>query len=210
MESKVFNEDCMIGMSRYPDKYFDLCLTDPPYGVNLKYNSYDDTLENWQELMIKFIPEAIRVSKMVIMPSCSINKMAWIYNNFPPDWLICWYKGSPGHNSFVGFNDWEPLLVYGKTKGICIHDYVNIRNGEEMGSHNHPCPKPIKWFEYFYKKILNGKGNVLDCFMGSGTSAIAAHRQGLSYVGFELDKDYFDAAEKRYQNHIKQLNLFQP
>ena len=205
---ELLNIDCLEYMKGLKDKAFDLCVTDPPYGVNLKYNSYDDTLDNWTELMTRFIPEVIRVSQMVIMPSCSINKMSWIYQNFPPDWLICWYKGSPGHNSFVGFNDWEPLLVYGKTKGICIHDYVNIKNGEVMGSYGHPCPKPVKWFEYFYKKILDGDGKVLDCFMGSGTSSIAAHKQGLDYVGTELDKDYYDAACKRFREQTMQQDLF--
>lgn len=158
--------------------------------------------------MLDFIPEAKRVSQMLIMPSCSINKLTWIYLNFAPDWLICWYKGSPGHNSYVGFNDWEPLLVYGKTKGICIHDYINVKNTENMGSFGHPCPKPIKWFELLYKKILDGNGKVLDCFMGSGTSAIAAHKQGLDYVGTEIDKDYYEASIKRYNNAIMQQTLF--
>jgi site-specific DNA-methyltransferase (adenine-specific) len=198
----LHHTDCLDFMRGLPDKAYDLCLTDPPYGVDLEYSTYDDTLGNWFALMNRFIPEATRVSKMVIMPSCSINKLAWIYTNFPPDWLICWYKGSPGHNSFIGFNDWEPLLVYGKTDGICIHDYMNIRNTETMGSQSHPCPKPVKWFEYLYKKILNGKGKVLDCFSGSGTSSIAAYNQGLIYDGCELDKDYFKAGQKRLDDHI--------
>ncbi len=101
--SEVYNEDNMVGMSRYPDKYFDLCITDPPYGVNLQYNTYQDSLENWYDLMNKFIPEARRVCKMIIMPSCSINKLGWIYKNHEPDWLMCWYKGRSGQWFSVEF-----------------------------------------------------------------------------------------------------------
>ena len=68
MESIVYNKDCMVGMAEYPDKYFDLAVVDPPYGINLKYNTYDDTEENWYHLMDKFIPEIKRISTMVIMP----------------------------------------------------------------------------------------------------------------------------------------------
>ena len=68
-------EDNMQLMARYPDKYFDLHLTDPPYGVNLKYNTYIDTEDNWYKLMNNWLPEAKRISKMLVFPSCSIKKM---------------------------------------------------------------------------------------------------------------------------------------
>ena len=208
MISEVYNEDCMVGMARYPDKYFDLCISDPPYGVDLKYNTYIDTLENWYDLMNKFIPQARRVSKMVIIPSCSIKKMGWIYKNHEPDWLICWYKGSVGANSWIGFNDWEPLLVYGKTDGICMHDYLKLSNTEKMGSSNHPCPKPVDWSRILIKKALKDGGTVLDCFLGSGSSRIAAYDLKFDFVGFELDKEYFDASVKRFENYKLQLKLF--
>ena len=210
MKSEVFNMDCIDAMKAYPDNYFDLCLTDPPYGVNLKYNTYEDTLENWYNLMDKFIPEVTRISKMVIFPSCSINKLEWIYKNYPPSWIGCWYKGSTGHNSYIGFNDWEPLLIYGKIPKSYIHDYFNIPNTEKMGNHGHPCPKPIKWFRKIYQKSLYNTINpkVLDCFMGSGSSRIAADMDGYDFTGFELDKDYFDASCKRFNEYKMQTKLF--
>lgn len=208
MNSVVYNDDCIVGMKQFSDKHFDLCLTDPPYGVDLKYNSYDDTLENWYNLINRFLPEAKRVSKMVIMPSCSINKLHWVYCNHPPDWLIAWDKGSPGHNSYIGFNDWEPLLVYGKIDNICMHDVIRLGNTEKMGNYGHPCPKPIKWFSTIYSKILKGNEKVLDCFLGSGSSRIACHKYGYDFTGFELDKEYFDAQEKRFNDYVSQLNLF--
>ena len=145
------------------------------------------------------------------MPSCSIKKLPWIYTNHAPDWLMCWVKGSPGHVSAIGFNDWEPLLVYGRVDGLSMHDVINMTNGEKMGSHNHPCPKPVKWFKWFYHRI--GKKcnlKIIDPFMGSGSSRIACHDMGFDFVGYEIDKDYFDAQEKRYETHTSQGVLFNP
>jgi len=88
--NKVHCADCLELMKDIPDKSVDLVLTDPPYGVNLDYDIYQDTEENWFKLMEKIIPEVKRVAKMVIMPSCQIKRLKWIYNHFPPDWLICW------------------------------------------------------------------------------------------------------------------------
>ncbi len=110
--------DCLEVMKDWSDNCVDLVLTDPPYGVNLDYDIYNDTEDNWQKMFLALIPAVRRISGMVIMPSCQIKKMPFIYTNHPPDWLICWYKGSVGTAAFVGFNDWEPLLVYGKNKGV--------------------------------------------------------------------------------------------
>ena len=86
--NKVYNENCLATMAKMPDKFVDLCLTDPPYGIDLQYDSYADTADNWFKLMQDVMPEILRVSKMVIMPSCKIHRLKWIYQNFHPDWLI--------------------------------------------------------------------------------------------------------------------------
>lgn len=194
-----------------PDKAFDLCLTDPPYGVNLEYGMYQDTPENWYELMREFIPEAQRIAKMVIMPSCRINALQWIYQNFSPSWIIAWHKGSPGHAAYIGFNDWEPHLVFGKTSStLQMHDHFTVMNDEAMGNYGHPCPKPIAWAKWLMKRALPKGGNVIDPFMGSGTTRLAAHDLGLDYVGYEIDPMYFKAGCERFERHCQQPKLFEP
>lgn len=211
-EIKLIHGDCMDLMRETPDNYFDLCVTDPPYGVNLLYNSYEDSPENWESLMLKFIPEAKRVSRMLVFPSCSIKKMKWIYDNFPPDWIMAWTKGITGHVSHIGFNDWEPLLVYGKLKEVYFHDHIKINNNEKMGSYKHPCPKPVKFFKWFYVRIYGKTESpkIFDPFLGSGTSAIACHDMGFDLTATEIDEDYFKAAKKRFDNHKAQLSIFAP
>ena len=196
----VVQGDCLELMKALPDKSIDLVLTDPPYGVGLEYASYQDTEENWFKLMAAFIPEAKRVGKMVIMPSCRIKALPWIYQTFPPDWLICWYKGSTGHAAYIGFNDWEPLLVYGKNNSH-MHDYMNVK--PTPFDNGHPCPKPIDWAMWLIKRATNGSGSiVLDPFMGSGTTCLAAKQLGMRWLGFELEQSYIEIAKKQLSQEV--------
>src|SRR3990167_2616950 len=83
----------------------DAVVTDPPYGVGFQYQSYTDSLESWRRIFGGTVAWATIYAKCAILPSCQIKQLVWIYANYPPDWLICWYKGSPGHAAYVGFND---------------------------------------------------------------------------------------------------------
>jgi DNA modification methylase len=177
---------------------FALVLTDPPYGINLDYNSYTDTEDNWFRLMTAAIPEMTRVAKMVIFPACKQSRLRWYFENFPPNWIICWYKGSPGHRSFVGFNDWEAHLVYGKTKSrLCMHDYFQTMTSPKKGSFGHPCPKPIEWATWFVSRATDPSMTVLDPFMGSGTTGIACKKLNRKFIGIELDIVYYSIAKQR-------------
>src|SRR3990167_884686 len=206
---ELLNIDCLTYMKTLKDKAFDLCLTDPPYGVNLNYKTYKDTEENWFNLMNAFIPEIRRVAKMVIMPSCQIKRLEWFYKNFPPDWLMCWHKGSTGCAAYIGFNDWEPHVVYGKTNNqLYMHDYFSITPNEKLGNYGHPCPKPLRWATWLLKRSLPDGGKVIDPFIGSGTTAIACHNMGHDLVGCEIDESYFKSALERLERHKKQFTLF--
>lgn len=203
--NKVYNEDCLETMARMSDKFVDLTLTDPPYGLDLQYDNYEDTADNWFSLMRAVIPEVIRVSKMVIMPSCKIQRLKWIYNNFPPDWLICWYKGSPGHAAYIGFNDWEPHLVYGRRiNRLYMHDYFQTRSSPKKGTFDHPCPKPIEWSNWIIKRVAReDKILVYDPFLGSGTVAVSCKRLGHNFIGSEISKKYCEIAEMRIAENLQ-------
>ena len=115
----------------------------------------------------------------------------------------CWYKGSPGHRSYIGFNDWEPLLVYGKNKGVQMHDYFQQQNIEKMGSYGHPCPKSVSWARWLITRACPDKnGTILDPFMGSGTTGVAAKELGMNFVGIELSPNYFNIAKKRIEGVV--------
>jgi len=196
--SKLILGNCIEEMEKMPPKSIDLILTDPPYGVNLKYDKYDDTEQNWYSLMEKFIPLAQRVSKMVICPSCQIKRLGWFYTRFPPDWLICWYKGSTGCVSYIGFNDWEALLVYGRTRNrLYMHDFLKVFNNEKKGNYGHPCPKPLAWAEWIIERATRENEIVLDPFCGSGTVGVACKKLNRRFIGIDISEDYLEITLNR-------------
>jgi DNA modification methylase len=205
--NEIICGDCLDVLKSMPDKSVDLVLTDPPYGVNLSYDTYEDTEDSWFKLMTGFIPEARRVAKMVIMPSCQIKRLPWIYQNYPPDWLICWYKGSSGSVGYVGFNDWEPLLVYGKNTNV-MHDYVAVKNSERMGNYGHPCPKPVQLARWLIERATKEGQIVCDPFCGSGTTCVAAKILGRKYIGIEISPVYAEIARKRVEQAQYEERLF--
>lgn len=193
----IIQGDCLKIMKTFPDKSIDLILTDPPYGVELKYDIYNDSEESWFHLMFSFIPEARRIAKMVIFPSCQIRRLDWFYRNHRPDWLICWYKGSVGAMSPLGFNDWEPLIVYGRTDKLSMHDYFQATNNEKKGNYGHPCPKPIKWANWLISRSTKEGMIVMDPFAGSGTTLVSAKQLGRKYIGIEISPKYCKIANER-------------
>ena len=192
--NNIYQGDCLELMKDIPDNSIDLVLTDPPYGVGLEYDIYNDSEENWYLLMDKVIPEMIRVGKMVILPSCQIKRLDWFYKNHKPDWLVCWYKGSTGHSAYIGFNDWEPHLVYGKNN-TNMHDYFYAQ--PEIKKNGHPCPKPLSWAKWIIKRATKPNDLVLDPFIGSGTTAVACKALKRRYIGIDINKDYKDNTNER-------------
>ena len=195
MIDTVICGDCLEVMRGMDDNSVDLVLTDPPYGIGMEYDVYDDTDENWTKMFLDLIPMIKRISSMAILPCCQIKKLPFIYAHHPPDWLICWYKGSPGHRAYVGFNDWEPLLVYGKTKGTQMHDYFQC--SPTPFDNGHPCPKPIYWAEWLIKRTTNEGDIVFDCFAGSGTTCLASKKLNRRYIGIDLSQKYCEIARNQ-------------
>jgi len=190
----IYNGDCREILPDLPK--VDLVLTDPPYGVGLDYLSYEDTRENWLALIDYIIPWGLEHAGMMIMPCSRIVELKYIYDHFPPDWLICWYKGSPGTSAWTGFNDWEPHLVYGKNNGVQFHDYFYAQP-ETNGTIKHPCPKPLKWGLYLISKTTKGGDLVCDPFLGSGTTAFCAKKLNRKCIGIEIEERYCEIAAKR-------------
>ena len=210
--SLVFNEDCINVMARYPDKYFDLAVVDPPYGIdylhsgglgtkckNKKHNRKWHDRKDWDKATpeAEYWNELFRVSK---------NQIVWGANYFTEylpasmGWIF-WDKGqdlsmSDGELAYTSFN--RALRR------------VKINRGQLMveGGTIHPTQKPIKLYEWIFQNYAKEGDLILDTHLGSGSIRIAAHKAGLSFVGCEIDKEYFDAAEKRYKNFISQLCLF--
>lgn len=201
-DAVLYNADCRELM---PDLSADAIVTDPPYGIGFNYNSHDDNLDDWKDLMLAVVPLCRLAAPFVVLPSCAVQRLGWWYENLAPDWVIAWHKGSPGHQSKVGFNDWEPHLAWGRPARP-MHDHFSTRCGFEPNGH--PCPKPIEWANWLVSRAVEPEKTVLDCFMGSGTTGVSAVQLGRKFVGIERDPGYFDICCRRIDAANRQPRLF--
>lgn len=219
--SEVFNEDCMIGMARYHDKYFDLAVVDPPYGIgehggkkregpqsdNKGLRSANYEKKQWDKSIPSklFFSDLFRVSK---------NQIIWGGNYFtdylPPS--SCWLVWDKKTNDGSDFADCELAWTSFKTAVRKFKydwvgfGYLNNPSGERK---IHPTQKPVALYDWIYKNYLPNGGKVIDTHLGSGSNRIAANKAGnIDFTGFELDKDYYEAQEKRWKGFIAQTRLF--
>jgi site-specific DNA-methyltransferase (adenine-specific) len=203
MVSEVYNEDCMIGMSRYPDKFFELAIVDPPYGVgmdgNNNWSGSKHDIKDWDEDApdVRYFNELFRISQNQIIWGCNhfISKMPYDSSC----WII-WDKKNDGFS----FADAELAWTSFKT----AVRFFRYHRGEQTDERIHPTQKPVKLYKWLLTNYAEPGDKILDTHLGSGSSRIAAYDMGFDFYGFELDKDYYQAQEKRFAQFKMQGKLF--
>ncbi len=200
---QLFNIDCMVKMAEYPDKYFDLAIVDPPYGININPNmglkkgqrkrhasiDWDDAIPD-----MKYFDELMRVS---------VNCIIWGGQYFPlgiTKHYIVWDKQMAEGMTFADFElAWTTF-----NKANRKYSYRNIFDDKI-----HPTQKPVQLYKWLLANYAKPTDKIIDTHLGSGSSAIAAYDFGCAeFVGCEIDKDYYDAAVKRFETHKMQLTMF--
>jgi site-specific DNA-methyltransferase (adenine-specific) len=205
--SAVYNMDCMEGMAQYPDKYFDLAVVDPPYGIGVNHSmgrrkgdkpsGFKPADWDKQSPPKDYFDEVLRVSK---------NQIIWGANHFislMPYNSSCWLMWDKGFSEEVTFAQFELAWTsFNSTaKKFDRHPTLEKRI--------HPTQKPIALYDWIYKNYLPEGGKVIDTHLGSGSNRIAAYKAGnIDFTAYEIDKDYYEAQEKRFIQHIAQTRLF--
>ena len=224
--SLVYNEDCVEGMKRFSDNHFDLAIVDPPYGIGAGKRvgtTYKEGVsrnkkgfgnkklyksKEWDSEvpLLEYFIELFRVSK---------NQIIWGGNYFTkhlPESRGWIYWDKKILNSQIdNYSDGE--LAW--TSFDCVlrkvtYDWIGLGycNSTEKGTRIHPTQKPIYIYEWILQTYAEKGMKILDTHLGSGSSRIAAHKNGFHFVGFEIDKEYFDKQEKRFANYVCQPRLF--
>ena len=205
---ELTNEDNMKLMSRYPDNYFDLAIVDPPYGIGAGGKSFINGTSktkkeyykenNWdlKRPSKEYFEELFRVSK---------NQMIWGGNYFsdllPPfRCFIFWDKTIHG-NSYA-----DGELCWTSFDNVARYFRENIAQTNSEGR-IHPTQKSVKLYKWLLDKYAKQGDKILDTHLGSGSIAIACHDYGFDLTACELDKEYFDKAIQRIQNHTNQQTL---
>lgn len=212
-----YNEDCMAGMSRFPDKFFDLAIVDPPYGIGengsrnhtrsklaaaKKYKAFSGA--DREPPPPEYFKELFRVSKNQVifganhfisrMPIDSPCWIVWDKDNGETDFADCELAWTSFPSAVRKFRyRWHGMLQ------------ENMKNKEIR---IHPTQKPVALYTWILSNYTMPGDIILDTHVGSASSLIACHNMGLQYVGFELDADYYKAAKERLEAVKAQMTVF--
>ena len=228
--SIVENRDCLEAMKEFPDKFFDLAIVDPPYGdgsqtVNVerererereqywnrfggrfdKYKGIENRGKVGEEVRKKIISwdyapneeyfkELFRVSK---------NQIIWGGNYFslpPTRCFLIWEKTNVPENFTMAMAEYAWCSIQGNAK---IFKYSAV--GQE--GRFHPTQKPIELYQWILSKYAKQGDKILDTHLGSGSSRIACYNGGFDFWGYEIDKEYFEKQEQRFETHTSQLRI---
>ena len=206
--SVVYNEDCVEGMKRFSDNHFDLAIVDPPYGIDwMQQIQNPNTKANWKQYENKewdkqtptdeYWEQLFRVSK---------NQIVWGGNYmtdklYPsPCWLI-WdkmqeFSGAVFEMAWTSFK--SPAKAFRMSR---VEAYANQNK-------IHPTQKPVRLYDWILNNYASEGDFILDTHIGSGSSRIACNKGGFNFTGFEIDKDYYEAQEKRFKYFVSQLRMF--
>lgn len=206
----AYNMDCLAAMREMPDKAFTLAVCDPPYGINVaQFNMGAGTgkrcskIENrlwtpkdWDSSppTAEWFSELFRVSENQIV-------FGGNYFDLPPcKCFLIWDKGEG---------------MYGRSFSECEFAWTSLSDTARIFKHSpvdknrfHPTQKPIALYRWIFQHYAKPGDKILDTHLGSGSSRIAAYDAGLDFVGYEIDKEYFDKQEERFAQHTAQLSLF--
>lgn len=204
MSIELHNGDCMEALRAMPDNAFELAIVDPPYGIGDRLTkggrggSFDSLVlsgaEKWD-----VVPDSEYFTEL---ERVSVNQIIWGGNYFdlpPTRGIICWDKKQP----FDNFSAWE-MAWTSTDKPASIFRYDNKGFMCKDGAKIHPTQKPVALYKWLLANYANEGDRILDTHLGSGSIAIACHDARFDLVGYELDKDYYEAACARLQKHQAQ------
>jgi len=214
MNFGFYNLDCMEGMKRFPDKYFDLAIVDPPYGIGQSGHKNDTrsklaTAKKYKPFHgndlkppdKKYFLELMRVSRNQIIfganhfiskiPYDSHCWIVWDKQNGDTDYADC-------ELAWTSFNTAVRKFAF-KWQGMLQGDMKN----KEVRIH--PTQKPIALYAWILNHYAEKGYKILDTHVGSASSLIACHNAGLDFAGFEVDKEYYDKAKKRLEQAQAQM-----
>ena len=217
--NQIINADCMDILKQLPDKCIDLVLTDPPYGIYdyIANSGGRKNISKGNKFAIKYkektwdkekppkeiFDEIFRVSKNQII--CGGN---FFTDYLPPS--RCWViwdklgdKLSNVNNELIWTSFDKSIKMFRRCHGL--DKGFMVKGVDEV---IHPTQKPIKLFEFLLQSFSAENDLILDCFSGSGTTAVACHNLKRRFICIEKDKDYFDASVERLKNTQAQMKLF--
>lgn len=220
--NKIYHDDCMNILKQLPNNCIDMSFTSPPYNSLRikKYKNFEDNTKNYFDFLKGFVDELIRVTKENVI----VNVQSNYYNKIDVykfigyyaekiDRIVIWNKLNPTPaQPYRLTNTYEYFFIFNrnksvKTNSVSMRDVIDFPiNTTKFENHN--AVMNIDVCKLFIKEFSQENDLVLDCFSGSGTTAIACIELNRRFVGIEKDKEYCQKSIERIQNYNKQLKLF--
>jgi len=210
---EITNEDNMELMARYEDNHFDLAIVDPPYGINITKNKRlnNNSKKDWDKEIPtpEYFKELFRVSKNQIIwggnyfieylknTRCYLNWDKLNHSDTYADCEMAWTSFDKNAKIFKYMWDGNRYGFIGAIQGV---GKKSIRT--------HPTQKPVALYEWLLMNYAKEGDKILDTHLGSGSIAIACNNLGFDLTACELDKEYYNAAIKRIQQHKSQIRMF--
>lgn len=207
--SEVYNMDCMEYMRTIPDKFFNLAIVDPPYGLDKKSThgrgKLKDRCLNRGDIQrwdvrppAEYFNELFRISR---------NQIIWGGNYFPlppTRCFVCWDKQQVWENFSQCEMAWTSFNKPSK------HVTIPNRGGGKDKDKFHPTQKPIELYAYLLRTFAIDGDRIIDTHLGSGSSRIAAYKMGFDFYATEIDSGYFAAQEERFRKEcLKEVKTTQ-
>lgn len=188
--------DWLEHSKEFADNSFDLVFTSPPF-------KEEDVEGDYWELYGRWFAEMMRVASKVVCVIHSATKLNQLIRDYPPKRTIVWFKGY----SQVAWR-WNPILVYQKSDEFKVNahiwadafGYPSVKPSEKSHKYEDPLALYEAIIKMFRTNHISGCLSCLDPFMGSGTTGVACKKLGMSFTGFEIDRDSFNAADTRIYN----------
>ena len=230
MTIELLNIDCMEYMATLPDGAFDIAIVDPQYGrgehggikrssavvqksgkkIFVRDGNYDKKTWDDKPPDPTYFVELRRVAKQQI-----IFGVNYFEANFRGGRIV-WDKINDGADqsgceiAYNSLNERVDIVRY-MWRGMLQGEIVGSTRAQGNKSLNeariHPTQKPVKLYDWLFRTYVKTGQTILDTHLGSASSAIAAYRLGLDFVGCEIDTDYYAAAAERFENETRQQAL---
>ena len=214
--NEIYNVDCLEGMKKIPDGSIDAIYCDPPYFTGMTHGYEKNAQLNdlvickpFYKMLFAEFNRVAKKNKCCLYWFCDWRSEGFYLNtmqesNIPVKNCLVWDKGGGAGtfynfvHEFVLFATWNNRFAKKGIGGNVINNIQGFSSNCRIdGGKVHTSQKPLSIIEKFIQDSTQEGEVVLDCFLGSGTTAVAAINTGRKFIGFETDEKYFEIAQKR-------------
>lgn len=223
--NEVYNMDCMEAIKLLDDNSIDLVVMDPPYLLNLNKIKNTSSINNYaNELMglkdgfdLKvldmLVPKMKKINMYIYCSKRQVKDLIEYFINKDCNYeILTWHKQNPSpliNNNYLPDTEY---VIFAREKGVKLYGsyhtkrkyYISGVNQVDKKKYKHPTIKPLPFIE---NHIINSSKEgdlILDCYCGSGTTLVGAIRTNRNFIGFEIDKNYYEIAKQRVEEALKQ------